>query len=111
MKEFNLNDKKFYIDFPALKLTIKDPLLKGEDVKEFIKRLKEYLKLNIKCGGKVNNMGGIGMPSGTCGICISMCDKCSEKIDEYFEAIDKLAGNSLIELEGGNKDGKTKRNM
>ena len=44
---WNLSDKKFYIEFEPLGITIDEDLYKGKNVREFIKKLKEDIG-NIK---------------------------------------------------------------
>ncbi len=84
MKEFNLSEK-----IEDIKYNRKDPdVIKVKDVKEFLRLLKEDVKDNF-IGEKPKLI----------------------TVDNVLCYIDKLAGPSLIELEGGNEDGKTKRNM
>ncbi len=67
-------------------LVYDEPHIQVKHVAEFIRRLKEEIKLNMKCGHRDSF-------TGLCGLSIAMCDGCSETLDIIYEKIDKLSGS------------------
>lgn len=53
-EEFNLSKEEFRVDFPALKLTINDPIYREKHVKEFIKIEIDWVKEHIKEGKMID---------------------------------------------------------